>query len=97
MDKQGKIRQVINTEAGLHENIAWFAKSDRQGGLWVALNNGISRIEFQICDTISQHRSQAPLINSTIFRRSHPRLALEDLAEVLGIFKSKVIGDLADP
>ncbi len=45
INQQGQLQQLLNQEAGLDDESARFAYQDQQGGLWVALNNGLSRIE----------------------------------------------------
>ena len=45
INQQGQLVQLLNQEAGLGDEIARFAYLDQQGGLWVAFNNGLSRVE----------------------------------------------------
>ena len=41
----GKILQVFNKVSGLKADIAYNVNVDKQGALWVATGNGISRVE----------------------------------------------------
>jgi len=44
-DRAGNIRKVINTAAGIREDFSSFVFKDRENGIWLAMNNGISRID----------------------------------------------------
>ncbi len=48
IDQQGRLRQIINTQVGLSEDITWFAYPEPggTGGLWLALNSGLARVEI---------------------------------------------------
>ena len=46
LDERGKIRQQLNKKTGLPVNKIHFVFEDRQGGLWLSLNNGLSRVEL---------------------------------------------------
>ena len=41
----GKILQVINRDVGLQDESVYGMYFDRKGSLWLALDNGISRVE----------------------------------------------------
>ncbi len=56
LDGQGKIRQQLNESNGLGDNKIHFVFEDRQGALWLSLNNGISRVEIASPFTIFDHR-----------------------------------------
>lgn len=45
IDQKGDLRKIINKDAGLRDQSVRFVNVDRQGGLWLALNNGLARIE----------------------------------------------------
>ena len=53
ISRQGRLRQILNKAAGMSTDMAFFAYPDRQGGLWLGLSGGISRVEtpapFTIC------------------------------------------------
>lgn len=55
--KDGTISRIYDESAGLQNNSVFYAENDRQGGLWLALNDGISRIDvsspFSIYDELS--------------------------------------------
>ena len=57
IDRHGRIRQHLNKESGLQDENVKYVYPDRQGGLWLALNDGISRVEvpgpFMIFDDYS--------------------------------------------
>jgi GAF domain-containing protein/CheY-like chemotaxis protein/ligand-binding sensor domain-containing protein len=46
MDQQGHLLQHLDRSAGLQDNSILFVYPDREGALWLALNNGITRIEI---------------------------------------------------
>ncbi len=46
IDSAGRLIQIINTQKGLHTNIVFDVCQDKQGGLWAAMGDGISRIEI---------------------------------------------------
>ncbi len=46
IDKNGDICQIVNVASGLRHNTVNHLFQDRSGGLWLALNNGMSRIEW---------------------------------------------------
>lgn len=46
LDRAGNLLTIINKAAGLQSENVKFLFTDRQSGLWLALNNGISRVEM---------------------------------------------------
>ena len=56
LDREGKIRRQLNKRRGLPDNKIHFVFEDRQGALWLSLNNGISRIELSSPFTIFDQR-----------------------------------------
>jgi signal transduction histidine kinase/DNA-binding response OmpR family regulator/ligand-binding sensor domain-containing protein len=46
MDTAGHLQTYINQKSGLRSESVHFVYTDRQGGMWLALNNGIARIEY---------------------------------------------------
>ncbi len=46
LDSSGHLLRVVDRAAGLRGNTANFVHADRQGGLWLALINGIARVEL---------------------------------------------------
>lgn len=44
IDHNGKLLQVLDKSTGLQDNNVWFAAADREQGLWLALNNGLTRV-----------------------------------------------------
>jgi signal transduction histidine kinase/DNA-binding response OmpR family regulator len=46
IDSTGHLLQVVDRNSGLRSNIINFVHSDKQGGLWVAMTNGLARIEL---------------------------------------------------
>lgn len=46
MDKSGKIEQIINRDAGLKSNIIYAPYIDSRGQLWLGLDVGIARVDY---------------------------------------------------
>jgi len=46
IDKDGRLLKIINTKNGLSSDVVYDVFPDKQGGLWLAMNEGISRIEI---------------------------------------------------
>jgi len=45
IDRQGRLLQIVNKAAGLHNENILFVFPDREGGLWLGTDSGIARIE----------------------------------------------------
>jgi len=45
IDRDGQLRQIVNKAGGLRNEYILSCFTDRQGGLWLGLNNGIARVE----------------------------------------------------
>lgn len=45
IDRSGRLQLLLDKDAGLQDNNVWLLASDAQQGLWLALNNGIARVE----------------------------------------------------
>jgi ligand-binding sensor domain-containing protein len=46
IDKQGRLRQILNKTSGLRDENVKFVYPDRQGGLWLGFDNGLARVEI---------------------------------------------------
>lgn len=46
MDHSGNLLKIFNNSQGLQDNSVWDMYYDNQGNLWLALNNGITKIEL---------------------------------------------------
>jgi PAS domain S-box-containing protein len=46
MSKKGNLLKIFNDDQGLQDNSVWGMYRDQQGNLWLALNNGITKIEI---------------------------------------------------
>ncbi|MCP3910487.1 MAG: hypothetical protein GY713_06005, partial [Actinomycetia bacterium] len=45
LDDSGRLLRTLDETSGLRDEHVWFTYADRQGGLWLALNNGLARVE----------------------------------------------------
>ena len=67
IDQQGNLMRIIDKSKGLQDNGTAYIFPDRQGGLWVALLNGISRIRIPSSFTFfSDELGLTGNINTTI-------------------------------
>ena len=46
IDRTGRFLQRLDKNSGLLDNTVWSVYPDRQGGLWLALNSGLARVEI---------------------------------------------------
>ncbi|HEX9251717.1 MAG TPA: triple tyrosine motif-containing protein, partial [Ignavibacteriaceae bacterium] len=46
IDKDGKLKKIINKSIGLNNETIWNLFCDREGNLWAALDNGIAKIIY---------------------------------------------------
>jgi signal transduction histidine kinase len=65
MNNKGAVRKIVSEEHGLRENSIRALFLDREGGLWVALNNGISRVEVNSPVTFFDKRMN---INGSVYQ-----------------------------
>lgn len=54
IDRKGRLLQIVDKKAGLHNETILFVFPDREGGLWLGTNNGIARIEASTPLTVFQ-------------------------------------------
>ncbi len=45
LDRNGRLLRILNQASGLRDDDVKFSYLDRQGGLWLGLNNGLARVE----------------------------------------------------
>ncbi|MCP4518777.1 MAG: hypothetical protein GY824_26570, partial [Delftia sp.] len=45
LDDSGRLLRILNETSGLRDENTKFTYVDRQGGLWLGLNNGLARVE----------------------------------------------------
>ncbi len=46
IDRHGNLRHVFDKSSGLQDNTVWYVFEDFQGNLWLALNEGVTKIEY---------------------------------------------------
>jgi signal transduction histidine kinase/DNA-binding NarL/FixJ family response regulator len=46
LDPQARLKEIFDKDSGLPDNNVWYVFEDFQGNLWLALNKGISKIEY---------------------------------------------------
>lgn len=61
IDDKGKIKHHFNSSSGLiDDNVKYIYQEEKGGNLWLALNNGISKIEYESPFSIYDKRSGLP-------------------------------------
>ncbi|MEZ4885426.1 MAG: ATP-binding protein [Chitinophagales bacterium] len=74
IDQEGYLQQIINQEDGLPNHQAYYVYNDHQNGLWVALDNGLARIET--ASTLSTYRGSESIGNINAITRHQENLYL---------------------
>lgn len=46
LDRKGRVRRAIDESVGLRDNMVRHVQVDREGGMWLALNDGLARVEI---------------------------------------------------
>jgi len=46
IDAGGRLKEIIDKTSGLQDNSVWYVFEDFQGNLWLALNKGVTKIEY---------------------------------------------------
>ena len=57
IDRYGALQQVLDKTIGLQDNNVWFVASDREQGLWLALNKGLARVAWPAPLSFFEERS----------------------------------------
>jgi signal transduction histidine kinase/DNA-binding response OmpR family regulator len=60
IDARGRLKKVLTKSSGLLDDIVWNVFEDIQGNLWLALNKGIAKIEYNSPFTIYDDRLNLP-------------------------------------
>ncbi|MEJ2617587.1 MAG: two-component regulator propeller domain-containing protein, partial [Ignavibacteriaceae bacterium] len=68
IDKNGRLSKIINSKNGLQSDIVYDIYQDKEGGLWLATNEGISRIEVSSPFTKLDKNSTGNDFISSIYR-----------------------------
>ena len=60
IDSNGRLKKILTKSSGLLDDIVWNVFEDLQGNLWLALNKGISKIEYASPFSIYDDRLNLP-------------------------------------
>ncbi len=60
IDSHGNLKRIFDKTSGLKDDNVWYVFEDSQGNLWLALNNGIAKIEYASPFLIYDDRSNLP-------------------------------------
>jgi ligand-binding sensor domain-containing protein len=60
IDSQGKLKQIFDKTSGLQDDNVKYVFEDSRGNLWLALSEGIAKIEYASPFTIYGQRSNLP-------------------------------------
>ncbi len=74
IDQEGYLQQIINQEDGLPNHQAYYVFNDHQNGLWVALDNGLARIET--ASTLSTYKDSESIGDINVITRYLDQLYL---------------------
>ncbi|MGD2090423.1 MAG: response regulator [Candidatus Aminicenantes bacterium] len=71
IEANGRLKEIFTKEYGLLDNSVWHVFEDFQGNLWLALNFGISKVEYNSPFNIYDDRSNLPgLVLSVVKHRN---------------------------
>jgi signal transduction histidine kinase/DNA-binding response OmpR family regulator len=68
INKKGELLRIINSKSGLNSDIIYDLVSDHQGGLWLAMAEGISRLESSPTFTILNKKNTGNNSLSSLYR-----------------------------
>jgi signal transduction histidine kinase/CheY-like chemotaxis protein len=68
IDSQGKLKQIFARSYGLRDDNVKYVFEDSQGNLWLALSNGIAKIEYISPISTYDHRSGLPGLVLTVVK-----------------------------
>ena len=68
IDKDGRLLRLINTKNGLSSDVIYDVFPDKQGGLWFAMNEGISRVEILSPFTLITKKNIGNAYISSLYR-----------------------------
>jgi signal transduction histidine kinase/DNA-binding response OmpR family regulator/ligand-binding sensor domain-containing protein len=60
IDSKGKLKEIFNKDYGLQDNDVKVVFEDAQGNLWLGLNSGISKIDYQSPFSLYDDRARLP-------------------------------------
>ncbi len=60
VDEAGRLLRILNEASGLRDENVKYTYVDRQGGLWLALNNGLARVEVDTALSYYDKKSGLP-------------------------------------
>jgi signal transduction histidine kinase len=67
LDRSGALLHTVDEATGLRDQQIWYSFQDDQGGLWLALNSGVARVEVASAFTSFDASSGLPgLVTSTL-------------------------------
>lgn len=70
LDARGKFKEIMDSASGLQDNSVWYVFQDFQENIWLALNKGITRIEYASAFSIYDDKSaNLPGIVLSVTRR----------------------------
>lgn len=87
MDSAGKLKQLFNKTSGLQDDNIKYVFEDRGGNLWLALDKGITKIEFASPISIYDDRAGLQGIVLAVSRYGHDNTLY--VGTRLGLFKSE--------
>lgn len=68
VSRNGRLLRVIDEDSGLSDAHIWYAYTDREGSLWLALNSGIARLDVSALLTFFDEAAGLPGIVMSVTR-----------------------------
>ena len=68
IDRDARLIRVLDETSGLRSKTVWFANVDRQGGLWLALDDGLARVEVTTSASFFDKTTELPGIVTDVER-----------------------------
>lgn len=93
MDADGHSRGILNKRSGLRSETIWFMYPDREGNLWLAMDDGIARVGIPSRLSIIDERSGLEGGVVSLYRNG-PRLYVSTRTGVYSSFRASVFSKL---
>jgi len=68
IDSNGNLKYIFDKNSGIQDDNVWYVFEDSRGNLWLALNNGIAKIEYASPFSFYDDRSDLPGLVQTVVK-----------------------------
>ncbi|MFD3003024.1 ATP-binding protein [Pontibacter toksunensis] len=87
VNQKGHIETILNKESGLATNTAYLLSTDRQGGLWISMEKGFSRVHYK--SALSYFNERNGLIRQTNTLLQHKGMLYAGTTDGLFVLNEK--------